>query len=279
MKLTVRTTIANCPTGGGSGGGGTGGSGAQAAAMWPLDEVTGTLANDATGNGHDGTYGSGVNLGGPGSPKNGNAAAVFDGGGVTVQYSPDLNPATYTVEAWVDPNSVNGYMDQGTAARSIACSRDAGHGYMLYADNYTGVPQFAFHSLYLVAPAGSLLALELRRTLQAAGGSLVVITDPAMLPKAEAVFELLSEQPERSVVGLNASGQARELELRLRIRFRLHRQDGTELIAPTEILQQRELSYNETIALAKEAEEALLYRDMRTDLVQQLVRRLAAAKA
>ena len=142
-----------------------------------------------------------------------------------------------------------------------------------------GVPQFAFHSLYIVAPAGSLLALELRRTLQAAGGSLVVITDPAMLPKADAVFELLSEKPERSVVGLNASGQARELELRLRIRFRLRRQDGTELIAPTEILQQRELSYNETIALAKEAEEALLYRNMRTDLVQQLVRRLAAAKA
>ena len=143
-----------------------------------------------------------------------------------------------------------------------------------------GVPQFAFHSLYIVAPAGSLLALELRRTLQAAGGgSLVVITDPAMLPKAEAVFELLSEQQERSVVGLNASGQARELELRLRIRFRLRRQDGTELIAPTEILQQRELSYNETIALAKEAEEALLQRNMRSDLVQQLLRRLAAAKA
>jgi LPS-assembly lipoprotein len=142
-----------------------------------------------------------------------------------------------------------------------------------------GVPQFAFHSIYIVAPAGSLLALELRRTLQAAGGSLVVLTDPAKMTKAEAVFELLSEQQERSVVGLNASGQARELELRLRIRFRLRRQDGTELIAPTEILQQRELSYNETIALAKEAEEALLQRNMRSDLVQQLLRRLAAAKA
>ncbi len=142
-----------------------------------------------------------------------------------------------------------------------------------------GVPEFAFRSLFIVAPAGSLLALELRRTLEAAGGSLVVLSDPAMLPKADAVFELLAEQPERSVVGLNASGQARELELRLRIRFRLRRQDGTELIVPTEILQQRELSYNETIALAKEAEEALLYRNMRSDLVQQLVRRLAAVKA
>lgn len=142
-----------------------------------------------------------------------------------------------------------------------------------------GVPQFAFRSLFITAPAGSLLALELRRTLEAAGGSLVVLTDPAALPKADAVFELLSEQQERSVVGLSASGQARELEVRLRIRFRLRRQDGTELIAPTEILQQRELSYNETIALAKEAEEALLYRNMRSDVVQQLLRRLAAAKA
>lgn len=141
-----------------------------------------------------------------------------------------------------------------------------------------GVPQFAFASLYLAAPAGSLLALELRRTLQAVGGRLVVLTDPATLPQAEAVFELLAEQQERSVVGLSASGQARELELRLRIRFRLRNQAGAELIAPTEILQQRELSYNETIALAKEAEEALLYRNMRSDLVQQLVRRLAAAK-
>ncbi|MGP1628574.1 MAG: LPS-assembly lipoprotein LptE [Giesbergeria sp.] len=141
-----------------------------------------------------------------------------------------------------------------------------------------GAPQFAFASLYIVAPPGSLLAQELRRTLQATGGSLLVLTEPADLPRAEAVFELLSEKQERSVVGLNASGQVRELELRLRIGFRLRNQTGVELIAPTEILQQREISYNETIALAKEAEEALLYRNMRSDLVQQLLRRLAAAK-
>lgn len=141
-----------------------------------------------------------------------------------------------------------------------------------------GVPQFAFRTLFIAAPAGSPLALELRRTLQAAGGSLAVLTDPVMLTKAEAVFELLAEQQERSVVGKGPAGEVRELELRLRIRFRLRDQSGTELIAPTEMLQQREISYSETIALAKEAEEALLYRNMRTDLVQQLVRRLAAAK-
>ena len=93
-----------------------------------------------------------------------------------------------------------------------------------------------------------------------------------------AIFDLLQEQQERVVVGLNASGQVRELQLRLRIKFRLRTPTGVELIPDTELLQQRDISYNETIALAKEAEEALLYRNMQTDLVQQLLRRLAAVK-
>ena len=66
--------------------------------------------------------------------------------------------------------------------------------------------------------------------------------------------------------------------MRLRIRFKLRASDGRELIPDTELLQQRDISYNETIALAKEAEEALLFRNMQTDLVQQLLRRLAAAR-
>ena len=53
---------------------------------------------------------------------------------------------------------------------------------------------------------------------------------------------------------------------------------GDELIPDTELLQQREISYNEAIALAKEAEEALLFRNMQTDIVQQLLRRLAVAR-
>ena len=141
-----------------------------------------------------------------------------------------------------------------------------------------GVPEFAFRSLYIAAPPASPLARELRRTLQAAGSTLEVITDPARMTQADAILDLLSEQQERSVVGLNASGQVRELQLRLRIRFKLRTPAGAELIPDTELLQQRDISYNETIALAKEAEEALLYRTMQTDLVQQLLRRLAAVK-
>ncbi|MDD2611009.1 MAG: LPS assembly lipoprotein LptE [Giesbergeria sp.] len=141
-----------------------------------------------------------------------------------------------------------------------------------------GVPQFAFQTMYIEAPVASPLARELQRTLAGSSTALQVWREPAQLPQAQVVFELLQEQNERTVVGLNASGQVRELQLRLRIKFRLRDQKGEELLEPTELLQTRDISYSETIALAKEAEEALLYRNMQTDLVQQLLRRLAAVR-
>ena len=164
-------------------------------------------------------------------------------------------------------------MHKRTLLAALACAPLAACGFRL-----RGAPQFAFHSLYIEAPPGSALARELRRTLQGAGSALTVLTDPAQLPQAEAVLELQPEQRERVVVGLNSSGQVRELQLRMRLHFRLRGQDGREWIADTELLQQRDISYNETIALSKEGEEALLFRNMQTDVVQQLLRRLAAAK-
>ena len=138
-------------------------------------------------------------------------------------------------------------------------------------------PDFVFDSIAITAPATSPLANELRRTL-AADGRLRVLpagTDPA---QARVVLDLPTELREKVVVGLNASGQVREFQLRSRIHFRLRTGQGRELIPDTELLQQRDISFNEAAVLAKEAEEALLYRDMQTDLVQQLMRRLAAIR-
>ena len=42
-----------------------------------------------------------------------------------------------------------------------------------------GAPEFAFGSLFLNAPAGSSLARELQRTLEASGGRLKVLREPA----------------------------------------------------------------------------------------------------
>ncbi|MDF1485962.1 LPS assembly lipoprotein LptE [Ramlibacter sp. H39-3-26] len=139
-------------------------------------------------------------------------------------------------------------------------------------------PTFAFNSLYISAPVTSPLAVELQRNMDAAG-TVEVHRDAMRQAAGEAIFELISEQRESVVVGLNASGQVRELQLRLRVRFRLHTPDGRELLPSTEVLQYREVSYSETLALAKEAEQELLYRNMQTDIVRQIMRRLAAVKS
>lgn len=136
-------------------------------------------------------------------------------------------------------------------------------------------PVYAFSKLYTSLPESSPLGVELRRTLRS-GGQVEVITDARRLAEAQVVLDVLADQREKVVLSTNASGQVRENQLRIRFRFRLRTPSGKELIPESEILQQRDVTFNETIALSKEAEEVLLYRDMQSDIVQQLVRRLAA---
>jgi len=95
----------------------------------------------------------------------------------------------------------------------------------------------------------------------------------------DVILDILEDSREKVVVGTNASGQVREFELRQRVRFRLRSPKGEELIAPSVISQRRSVSFNESAVLAKEAEETLLYRDMRADVVQQLLRRLSAVRS
>ena len=56
--------------------------------------------------------------------------------------------------------------------------------------------------------------------------------------------------------------------------FRVIDPNGIELIAPTTLTARRDITFNESELLAKESEEALLYRDMQSDLVRQMVTRL-----
>ena len=136
-------------------------------------------------------------------------------------------------------------------------------------------PVFAFKSI--VVPGDSRFVNLVRRNLASAGT--VQILPPAQIESAEAVLDILAESRERAVVSTTAAGAVRELALRLRVRYRLRQPDSRELLAPGEIVQSRDVSYNETAALAKEGEEALLYRDMENDIAQQLMRRLAALKS
>ncbi len=138
-----------------------------------------------------------------------------------------------------------------------------------------GNQSFAFSSIAVLPNPGGGVAQELRRSF---GGAVQVLDKDTPTTQAQVLLDLLGEQREKIVVGVNASGQVREFQLRLRVKFRLTTPQGKELIADDEILLQRDISYNESAALAKETEEALLYRDMQSDIVQQLLRRLATVK-
>ncbi len=139
-------------------------------------------------------------------------------------------------------------------------------------------PDFAFTTLSSGLAESSPLRVELRRSLESTR-RVKVITDGRQINDAQVILDVLADQREKVVLSRNASGLVREFQLRLRFRFRLRTPAGKELIPDTEILQQRDISFNETAVLAKEAEEGLLYRDMQSDIVQQIMRRLAAVKS
>ena len=138
-------------------------------------------------------------------------------------------------------------------------------------------PDFAFTTLYSSLPESSPLGVELRRSLEATR-KVKVISDAGRINEAQVILEVLLDQREKVVLSLNATGQVREFQLRLRFRFRLRTPAGKDLIPASEIALQRDISFNESAVLAKEAEENLLYRDMQSDVVQQIMRRLAAVK-
>ena len=148
----------------------------------------------------------------------------------------------------------------------------AGCGFQLRQTN-----DFAFKTLYANFSTTSPLGVELRRNLLGTG-RIDLWTEAKLMLKADAILDILSEDRQRVAVSVSATGQVRELQLRLRVRFRLRTPQGLELIEPVELFQQRDLSFTETAALSKEIEQAILYRDMQTDIVQQIMRRLSAVK-
>jgi len=156
------------------------------------------------------------------------------------------------------------------ALLSAAATLLAGCGFELRR-----APELRFRTVQLTGfRPGSPLADELKRNIAASTTTRVV--DSAA--QAQVILEALTDAREKSVVASTAAGQVREVQLRARLNFRLRTAAGKELIGPTEIVLSRDMSYNESAALAKEHEEAFLYRAMQSDIVAQVLRRLAAVQ-
>ncbi|HJV61657.1 MAG TPA: LPS assembly lipoprotein LptE [Albitalea sp.] len=164
-----------------------------------------------------------------------------------------------------------GRVTRRLALASLAASVLGGCGFEL-----RHAPELRFRTIALVGfRPRSPLAEELRLNLNASLTTLVV-DEPT---RAQVVLESITDARDRSVVASTAAGQVRELQLRTRFGFRLRAANGRELIPATELLLSRDMSYSESIALAKEQEEALLFRTMQSDIVAQVMRRLAAVQA
>ena len=136
-------------------------------------------------------------------------------------------------------------------------------------------PELRFRTIQLTGfKPRSPLADELRLNINASTTTLVV----EALPQAQVVLEAVTDVREKVVVASNSVGRVTEFQLRERFAFRLRSVAGKELIPATEILLIRDMSYTETAALAKEQEEAFLYRAMQSDIVAQVLRRLASVQ-
>jgi LPS-assembly lipoprotein len=136
-------------------------------------------------------------------------------------------------------------------------------------------PALSFKTILLsgFAPR-SPLAAELKTSIDASPTTHVV-ESPA---EAQAVLQAISEAREKVVVAQTAANQIREFELRLRFDFRVRTVAAKYLLPESEIVQRRSLTYTESAALAKEQEEAFLYRSMQSDIVSQVLRRLASIR-
>ena len=130
-----------------------------------------------------------------------------------------------------------------------------------------------FQTIYIPNPKSGI-ALELKRNIEA-GTNAKVVDNPK---DAEAILELTGEAREKIILSLTGAGRVSEFRLRYRVAYRVHDGKGNEYV-PTSIVQlSRDVTYSDAEILAKEAEEQLLFRDMQSDMVQQLMRRLASAQ-
>lgn len=146
----------------------------------------------------------------------------------------------------------------------------AGCGFQLRGDPALGVKALA-----VTAAGGSTVAADIRRALR--GSSATGLAPNA--DTAEAHLRILQEARDKSVFTITGAGRVYEHQLRLIVRYELARRGQEEpVIAPTEIVARRLITYNEAAPVAKEAEEALLYKDMQVELAGRILRQVAIAQ-
>ncbi len=137
-----------------------------------------------------------------------------------------------------------------------------------------GAYTLPFDTLYIAYPENTPLYSVLKRGIEASTQTRIV-TDKK---KAQASFVVVGDVQAQNILALDTAGNVAEYQLVRTFSFRVNDAADHELIPPSAIAIHRDVSFNNAQALAKESEDALLWRDIENDLVQQILRRLATAK-
>lgn len=145
-------------------------------------------------------------------------------------------------------------------------------GFHLRGHNLQGA-SFPFGSLYLKSTAPTPFIADLQNSIE-----LYKIKMTPTAAEADLTLDIVSESSGKQILALSGAGQVREFQLTYRVSLRAYDKQLNEWLPADEISLQRSLTYDDAQILAKEQEEALLYRDMRSDAVQQVMRRLSRVK-
>lgn len=146
----------------------------------------------------------------------------------------------------------------------------AGCGFHLRGSQGSGA-SLPYETLLLALPAGSEVRHWLERHIRASGKTTLL----ASPKEAQASVQELSENRQKSILSVDARGRVREYRLQLSYRFRVVSGQNEEIVAPITISLVRDLSYDDAGVLAKDQEEAFLWRDMRAELAAHIMRRLS----
>jgi LPS-assembly lipoprotein len=137
-----------------------------------------------------------------------------------------------------------------------------------------GQADYAFETMYVNSPASAPITTDLKRSLQGAGSARLV----SAADQAQVVLDISSVEDDKHILSLTEGGKVFEFLLTKRVLFRVHDSEGNDWLPTSEVVIRRTYTYSDTEALAKEYEEKRLWRDMQTDAVAQIVRRLQSAK-
>lgn len=135
-----------------------------------------------------------------------------------------------------------------------------------------GSTDIPFRTMYVEGGGG--VATGLQQYLRAVPG----MTLAKQAKDAEATIAVVSEKTDKTIRSLNQAGKVSEYELHYSLTYTLLGASRQPLFPTSEINIRRYMTYEDSFALGKEQEEAMLVRDMQQDATQQILRRLTVYK-